>query len=165
MLTENARLSKVSATPGKTLLVNHFIINEKWYLVDLPGYGYAKTGRTMRNTIAHLINAYLRQRTALVLLFLLIDSRIAPQKIDMEFIDFLGNEGIPFNIIFTKTDKISQSSVKKTILQWKHILRSTWEELPTMLLSSSTKGTGRTEILAAIENSMLIINKLDNEQN
>jgi GTP-binding protein len=147
MLAGNSQLSKVSATPGKTRLINHFIINDEWYLVDLPGYGYAKAGKGDRRRFANIIENYLKQREMLTLLFLLIDSRLAPQKNDLDFVQILGEEGIPFEIIFTKTDKISRSAVQKTIQQWQNALYETWEELPNMLLTSSEKRTGREEVL------------------
>jgi GTP-binding protein len=155
-LTGNAHLCKISATPGKTRLINHFIINDEWYLVDLPGYGYAKTGKRQRAEFAEIILNYLRRRSALTLLFLLIDSRLPPQKIDMDFIQFLGENNIPFNIVFTKIDKISHSAQQKTIQQWQAALQSTWEELPKMMLTSAKRSDGIACILETVEQTIFI---------
>ncbi|GHT66316.1 putative GTP-binding protein EngB [Bacteroidia bacterium] len=150
MLTGNEQLSKVSATPGKTQLINHFLINDEWYLVDLPGYGYAKVGKRLRQSLSKMIWDYLQQRTALTLLFVLIDSRLEPQQNDLEFVQRLGEQGIPFYLIFTKTDKISTTAAQHTVQLWKKILKQSWDELPQMLMSSAAKGLGRAEILDAI---------------
>lgn len=147
MLTGHGSLAKVSGTPGKTRLINHFLINESWYLVDLPGYGYARTSKAKRGEFAKIITDYVLHCERMHLLFVLIDSRLEPQKIDLHFIEMLGEEGIPFGVIFTKTDKISAIQLKRNIEQFKNSLSEQWEELPPMLCSSSEKRTGREEIL------------------
>jgi GTP-binding protein len=150
MLTGKTKLSKVSSTPGKTRLINHFLINNQWYLVDLPGYGYAKTTKTSRRLLAQIIADYLKQRETLTLLFVLIDSRLEPQQIDQEFINYLGEQSIPFHLILTKTDKVSATAVQRTLKQWESVLLQTWEELPLILLSSAEKGAGKEDILNTI---------------
>lgn len=147
MLTGHGGLAKVSGTPGKTRLINHFLINNSWYLVDLPGYGYARTSKAKRGEFAKIITDYVLHCERMHLLFVLIDSRLEPQKIDLHFIEMLGEEGIPFGVIFTKTDKISAIQLKRNIEQFKNSLSEQWEELPPMLCSSSEKRTGREEIL------------------
>lgn len=150
MLTGNGSLAKVSGTPGKTRLVNHFLINDSWYLVDLPGYGYAKVSRSTRSEFSKLITDYVLRCRKLHYLFVLIDSRLEPQRIDLRFIEMLGQEGVPFGIIFTKTDKISQAELNRNTAAFRARLAQDWEELPAMLLSSSQKGYGREEILEHI---------------
>ncbi|MDE6140633.1 MAG: ribosome biogenesis GTP-binding protein YihA/YsxC [Alistipes sp.] len=147
MLTGNKSLAKVSGTPGKTRLINHFLINDSWYLVDLPGYGYAKVSRTTRGEFSKLITDYVLKCQKMHYLFVLVDSRLEPQRIDLDFIEMLGREGIPFGIIFTKTDKISQAVLSRNVKTYRATLSEQWEELPTMLFSSSEKGKGREEIL------------------
>jgi GTP-binding protein len=151
MLTGYTHLSKVSATPGKTQLINHFIINNKWYLTDLPGYGYAKVGKNKRHELMQIVENYLQQRTSLTLLFLLIDSRLPPQDIDLNFVRYLGEQGIPFDMVFTKTDKISASAKQKNLQLWNAALQPSWEKLPPMLFSSAVNGAGRQDILEEIE--------------
>ena len=153
MLCNHKGLAKTSATPGKTLLINHFIINNEWYLVDLPGYGYAKRSKTVQQKLEHMISSYILQREQLVNLFILIDIRHDPQKIDMEFITWLGQSGIPFSIIFTKADKIgNEQKARKAAKKYMETLKETWEELPPYFVTSSDKRIGREEVLDYIEN-------------
>lgn len=151
MLTGIKGLAKVSGTPGKTKLINHFTINDSWYLVDLPGYGYARVSKTARGEFSKIITDYVLKCQKLHFLFVLVDSRLEPQKIDLNFIELLGQNGIPFGIIFTKADKLSQAQLNRSITTYKRTLAEQWEELPPMLISSSEKGTGREEILQFIE--------------
>ena len=151
MITGVKNLAKVSGTPGKTKLINHFLINDSWYLVDLPGYGYAKVSKTARGEFSKIITDYVLKCEKMHFLFVLVDSRLEPQKIDLSFIELLGENGIPFGIIFTKTDKLSQAQLNRSIATYKKRLSEMWEELPPMLTSSSEKGAGREEILAFIE--------------
>jgi len=153
MLTGNESLAKVSGTPGKTRLINHFTINNEWWLVDLPGYGYAKASKKLRAEFSDLIKSYVLGRENLYCLFVLVDSRLEPQKIDLEFMEMLGENGVPFAIIFTKIDKMSRAQLDKNLEHYKKRLLESWEELPTIFLSSSEKGTGRDEILDFIEKS------------
>ncbi|MEM7655076.1 MAG: ribosome biogenesis GTP-binding protein YihA/YsxC [Bacteroidota bacterium] len=150
-LVEHKQLAKTSSTPGKTQLINHFLINESWYLADLPGYGYAKTSKTKRARFADMILNYCTDRKNLQAIFVLIDSRIKPQSIDLEFLEFLGIKQIPFVILFTKIDKLNQKEFSKNMRQYKHTLNQTWEELPPMVNTSAVKGRGRKEILEGIE--------------
>lgn len=151
MLVRNNKLAKTSSKPGKTQTINHFLINKDWYLVDLPGYGYASISKTMRERWQKMINDYLVCRENLQLVFVLVDSRLEPQKIDIDFINGLGESGVPFSIIFTKTDKLSASKVQGNVQRFKNKLMETWEELPFMLLTSSETGKGRDEVLQYIE--------------
>lgn len=152
MLTQRPGLAKVSGTPGKTRLINHFIINGQWALVDLPGYGYAKVSRKERSGFSSLITSYILNREQLYYLFVLVDARHEPQKIDLEFIRFLGEHGVPFGIVFTKADKLSQAQLNRNIDTYRKTLAEEWEELPLMFVTSSEKGRGRDEILDFIEN-------------
>ena len=147
MLCNHKGLAKTSSTPGKTLLINHFIIDDCWYLVDLPGYGFAKRSKSMQQKIENMITSYIMQRQQLVNLFLLIDIRHDPQKIDLEFIDWLGNSGIPFSIIFTKADKLSNLKAGEHVKKYMDKLQETWEELPPYFVTSSEKRTGREQVL------------------
>lgn len=147
MLCNHKGLAKTSATPGKTLLINHFIINREWYLVDLPGYGYAKRSKTERNRLDHMIRSYILQREQLVSVFVLIDIRHEQQTIDREFVDWLGASGIPFSIIFTKADKLSIPKAKANARIWMDKLLDTWESLPPYFITSSAKRIGRDSIL------------------
>jgi GTP-binding protein len=140
-LTNNSKLAKTSSNPGKTKQIIHFLINNSWYLVDLPGYGFAKVSKTQREKFQKLINDYILKRDNLHCLFVLIDSRIPPQKIDIEFINNLGFNGIPFSIIFTKTDKVSQSKLNDNVKAFTDELLENWEELPKMFMSSAIKKT------------------------
>lgn len=151
MLTKNPKLAMTSATPGKTLLINHFLINKEWYLVDLPGYGYAQRGKKMMEKIQKLIEYYVLERKQMTCLFVLIDSRLEPQRIDLEFIEWLGENGIPFALIFTKADKQSVEKTKASVNRFLNTLKEQWEELPPHFISSSENKTGRQEILNYIE--------------
>ncbi len=151
MLCNHKGLAKTSSTPGKTLLINHFIIDDSWYLVDLPGYGFAKRSKTMQQKIQNMITSYILQRGQMANLFLLIDIRHDPQKIDLEFIDWLGNNGIPFTIVFTKADKLSRLKAGENVKKYMDTLQETWEELPPHFVTSSEKRTGRDEVLDYID--------------
>ena len=151
MLTQHKGLAKVSATPGKTRLINHFTINDSWYLVDLPGYGYARTSKSTRGSFAKIITDYVFKCEKIHFLFVLVDSRLEPQKIDLEFIEQLGVNGVPFGLIFTKADKLSKTQLQRSISTYQQTLLQQWEELPPMFASSSEKGTGREEIVGYIE--------------
>ena len=151
MLTGIKGLAKVSGTPGKTRLINHFLINDSWYLVDLPGYGYARVSKSTRGEFSKLILDYVLKCEKMHFLFVLVDSRLEPQAIDLKFIEMLGQNGVPFGIIFTKTDKLSATQRKKSVERYCKTLSEQWEELPPMFCSSSEKGTGREEILDFIE--------------
>ena len=150
MLSES-KLAKVSATPGKTKLINHFLVDEKWWLVDLPGYGYARTSQTVRKEFATIITDYVTKAKALHYLFVLVDSRHEPLKIDLDFMQLLGREGVPFGIVFTKIDKQSQRDTNRNIETYRRTLSEWWEELPRMFVTSSEKRRGREEILTFIE--------------
>jgi len=151
MLCNNKRLAKTSATPGKTLLINHFIINREWYLVDLPGYGFAKRSKTELKRLEQMINGYILQREQMVCLFVLVDIRLEAQKIDLQFINWLGESSIPFAIVFTKADKLSVGKAKANVEAYKRVLSETWEEMPTMFVTSAEKKTGRAELLEYID--------------
>jgi GTP-binding protein len=151
MLTNRNGLALTSQRPGKTQLVNHFLINKEWYLVDLPGYGYARRGKEGREKIRRIIEDYILERAEMTCLFVLLDCRHEPQKIDLEFLEWLGENGIPFFIIFTKTDKISKMHLEANVQAYREKLLETWEELPPVLTSSSAKREGREEILDCID--------------
>lgn len=151
MLTNRKGLALASSTPGKTQLINHFIINNEWYLVDLPGYGYAQRGKKGREMIRQIIDSYILKRQALTCLFLLLDSRHEAQKIDLEFMQWLGENQIPFAIVFTKIDKQSKSRTADNIAAYKKKLEEIWEEFPPIFLTSSETKTGKEEILNYIE--------------
>ncbi|MCQ2298459.1 MAG: ribosome biogenesis GTP-binding protein YihA/YsxC [Bacteroidales bacterium] len=151
MLTNNKGLAKTSVRPGKTQLINHFLINKEWYLVDLPGYGYARVSKDSRAKWQKMIQDYCIKREQLISMFVLIDSRIEPQKIDLEFINFLGENGIPLIIIFTKIDKQTQREVAAHVNAFKKALAETWDELPEMILTSSVSKYGRANVLDRIE--------------
>ena len=151
MLTNSKKLAKTSATPGKTILINHFIINNEWYLVDLPGYGFAKRSKTEIKKLEQMIEGYILQREQLVNVFVLVDVRLEPQKNDLEFIDWLGRSSIPFAIVFTKADKLSVPKVKQQVEAYKQTLLQTWEELPPLFITSAEKKQGRDEVLSYIE--------------
>lgn len=152
MLTARKGLAMTSATPGKTMLINHFLINKNWYLVDLPGYGYARRGQKGKDQIRTIIEDYILEREQMTNLFVLIDSRLEPQNIDLEFMEWLGENGIPFSIIFTKADKLKGGRLKMNVNAYLRELSKQWEELPPYFISSSENRTGRTEILNYIEN-------------
>ena len=151
MLTGRKGLAMTTATPGKTMLINHFLINKSWYIVDLPGYGYAKRGQKGQEQIKRIIESYILQREQMTCLFVLIDSRLAPQAIDLEFINFLGENGIPFSIVFTKADKLGPIAGKKMVAAYKEELSKLWEELPPIFITSSSDFRGREELLDYIE--------------
>jgi GTP-binding protein len=151
MLTGRKGLAMTSSTPGKTQLINHFLINDQWYLVDLPGYGYAQRGKKGREKIRTIIESYVLERLQLTSLFLLIDCRIEPQIIDLEFMTWLGENGVPFAIVFTKTDKISASKLLENTECYKTQLLETWEELPPVFFTSSERKKGRDEVLDYID--------------
>lgn len=147
MLSKHKGLAMTSATPGKTMLINHFLVNDEWYIVDLPGYGYARRGKDSRDQLREIIENYILNRSQMTNLFVLVDSRHEPQKIDMEFIEWLGENGIPFSIVFTKTDKMGTEVAKKHIADYCEKLLETWEELPPVFVTSSQTGRGREELL------------------
>ncbi|MBP5776077.1 MAG: YihA family ribosome biogenesis GTP-binding protein [Prevotella sp.] len=151
MLTNNRKLAKTSATPGKTLLINHFIINNEWYLVDLPGYGFAKRSKKEIAKLEQMINGYILQRQQLVNVFLLVDVRLEAQKVDLDFIQFLGTSSVPFAIVFTKADKLSPTKVRQNVEAYRKVLSETWEELPPIFVTSSEKKQGRDEVLDYID--------------
>ena len=151
MLTNNKGLAKTSATPGKTLLINHFLINNEWYIVDLPGYGFAKRSKSVQRSIEEMISSYILRREQLVNVFLLIDVRHNPQKIDTEFMTWLGENGIPFSIVFTKADKLSAAQLRQNVDNYMKSLLETWEELPPYFVTSSEKKQGREPLLDYIE--------------
>lgn len=151
MLTGKGKLAKTSATPGKTMLINHFLINNEWYLVDLPGYGYAKRSKKDKEKLETMISSYILERQQMINLFLLIDCRHEPQKIDMEFMEWLGENGVPFSIVFTKADKLGGSKLSQNISSYLKEVKKQWEELPPYFITSSENKTGRQEILDYIE--------------
>lgn len=148
MLTNNQKLAKSSSTPGKTQLINHFLINESWYLVDLPGYGYARVSKNSRKDWQKFIRDYVLERTQLTCLFVLIDSRHEPQKIDLEFVGWLGSKSVPIAIVFTKADKSKPGAVQRNVELFRAAMSQTWEVLPEMFVTSSEKATGKEELLA-----------------
>jgi GTP-binding protein len=149
-LTNRKKLAKTSATPGKTQLINHFLVNDSWYLVDLPGYGYAKVSKKARNRFGNLIESYILGRKSLINLFVLVDSNIPPQNSDLEFIDWLGTNNIPFSLIYTKADKSNQRLVSQNIKNFRIEMLKTWEAMPPEFTSSAKKKTGGEEILRYI---------------
>jgi GTP-binding protein len=151
MLTNNSKLAKTSGTPGKTQLINHFLINDFWYLVDLPGYGYAKASKSSREIWQGFIKEYITKRENLMCVFVLIDSRLEPQKIDMDFMENLGNSSIPFVMAFTKIDKLSSTQLNKNITKYKKKMLETWEFLPQSFITSAESKHGKDEILNFIE--------------
>lgn len=151
MLTARKGLAMTSQKPGKTQLINHFIINDAWYLVDLPGYGYARLGKDSRDSLRRMIEDYVLKRKELVLLFVLLDCRHDPQKIDLEFIQWLGEEGVPFALVFTKADKLSKGRLAANVEAYKAKLHEEWEELPPIFVTSSEERMGRDELLGYIE--------------
>lgn len=151
MLTARKGLAMTSQKPGKTQLINHFIINDAWYLVDLPGYGYARLGKDSRDSLRRMIEDYVLERKELVLLFVLLDCRHEPQKIDLEFIQWLGEEGVPFALVFTKADKLSKGRLAANVEAYKAKLHEEWEELPQIFVTSSEERMGRDELLGYIE--------------
>lgn len=151
MLVGQSKLAKTSSTPGKTLLINHFLVNGEWYIVDLPGYGFAMRGKEQREQLEKMIKGYILNREQMTNLFVLIDSRHAPMKIDLDFFNWLGENGIPFSIVFTKLDKLGNDAGKRNVNKYLETLLETWEELPPVFLTSSEDKRGRTELLDYIE--------------
>jgi len=151
MLTNHSKLAKTSSTPGKTLLINHFLINKQWYLVDLPGYGYARRSKAEAENLKEMITSYILMREQMVNLFLLIDSRHNPQKIDLDFMEFLGENEVPFSIVFTKGDKLSRNALNLNVKKYLESITELWEELPPYFVTSSETKQGREEILDYIE--------------
>ncbi len=151
MLTRHNKLAMTSAMPGKTLLINHFLVNDEWYLVDLPGYGYAKRSKSQNEQLEHIISSYVLDREQMTNLFVLVDSRHAPQKIDIEFLEWLGENGVPFAIVFTKADKLTKTALASNVQAYKKSLLEQWEELPPVFVTSSETAAGRDELLAYID--------------
>ena len=151
MLCNRVALAKVSATPGKTQLINHFLINDLFYIVDLPGYGYAKVSKSIKEDFQKIIKSYILERESMACLFVLVDSRHEPQKIDLQFMEFLGENGIPFAIIFTKTDKLTEKQLAANLEVYKQKMLEVWEEMPRYFVSSSAHSVGREEILDYID--------------
>lgn len=150
-MANRKKLAKTSSTPGKTQLINHFSINDSWYLVDLPGYGWAQTSKVNKAAWKKMIYTYLEQRQNLACVFVLVDSRHEPQKIDLEFMEWLGTEGIPFAIVFTKADKLGKTQIQSNVAAYKKEMKKTWEELPPTFVTSSTDRVGGKEILDFID--------------
>ena len=150
-LTNKNGLAKTSSTPGKTLLINHFLINDAWYIVDLPGYGYAQRGKESREKLKHIIQSYILGRAQMTNLFVLVDSRHKPQKIDLEFMQWLGENEVPFSIVFTKMDKLGKEAGQRNVEAYKAQLLEQWEELPPLFITSSEDRRGRDELLNYIE--------------
>ena len=159
MLTGRTKLAMTSSTPGKTMLINHFLINNNWYIVDLPGYGYAKRGHKGQEQIRTVIEDYILEREQMTNLFVLIDSRLEPQKIDLEFMEWLGENGIPFSIVFTKADKLKGGKLMNNINSYLRELRKQWDELPPYFISSSESRLGKKELLEYIESINKTINQ------
>ena len=151
MLCRNRKLAKTSSTPGKTILINHFIINKEWYLVDLPGYGYAKRSKKDTQKLDQMIRGYILGREQLVNVFVLVDIRLEPQAIDIEFMIWLGVSNIPFSIVFTKADKLSGGKIKQSVEGYRQKMLEDWEEMPPCFITSAEKGEGRDEVLQYIE--------------
>lgn len=151
MLTNNKKLAKIAAKPGKTQLINHFLINDAWYMVDLPGYGYAKISESVRQQFEKLIRDYILKRENLVCLFVLVDSRLEPQRIDLEFMEWLGENGVPFVMVFTKADKLTFSERVKCIDEYHKVMLETWETTPLAFMTSAEKRLGRQELLDYID--------------
>ena len=151
MLTNHKGLAKTSSMPGKTMLINHFKVNDEWYVVDLPGYGYAKRSKREQEKLVEMIRGYILRREQMVNLFLLIDSRLKPQRIDLEFVDWLGENGIPFSIVFTKADKLSRSQMMENVKAFLDTLKEKWEELPPHFVTSAETRQGRDEMLDYID--------------
>lgn len=159
MLTRHSKLAMTSSMPGKTLLVNHFIVDNSWYLVDLPGYGYAKRSKSQVERLEEMISGYILDREQMTLLFVLIDSRLEPQKIDLEFFEWLGENGVPFAIVFTKADKLKRTELKNNIERYKRRLLEQWEELPPCFVTSSESTLGRAELLSYIGSVLESLNE------
>lgn len=164
MLTGQKALAKTSGSPGKTQMINHFIVNNDWYMVDLPGYGYAKVSQKQRASFGKMISSYLQQRPNLVTVFVLIDSRHKPQQIDLDFLAQLGEWEIPFNMIFTKADKSTQSEAAKNVKGFINAMREEWEFIPRSFLTSAVKGLGRKEVLGYIDELNIMFKEQAKEQ-
>ncbi len=166
MLTGKKSLAMTSATPGKTTLINHFLINNSWYIVDLPGYGYARRSKSDRDKLQKIIEDYVLERPQMTSLFVLVDSRHEPQKIDMEFMEWLGENGVPFAIVFTKLDKLGRVAAAANVEAYKKELRKQWEELPPIFVTSSETGQGREELLSYIEelNNLPVMTSFDSPE-
>jgi GTP-binding protein len=156
MITGHSKLAKISGTPGKTQTINHFLINDEWYLVDLPGYGYAKSSATKRNQWGILVDQYVKVMENLACLFVLIDCRIKPQKSDLIFMEMLGTRQIPFARVFTKSDKLRPGALKEAVTAYNEVMNEIWEELPVTFISSAEDKTGREELLSFIEQTINI---------
>ena len=155
MLTNRKKLAKTSGNPGKTQLINHFLINEEWYLVDLPGYGWAKVSKTKRAEFGDIISDYLKQRETLACTFILIDSRLPPQPIDLRFINWMGENGLPFGLVFTKSDKMTKNKLHASVSAFEKALRESWEEIPPSFVTSAVNKTGKDELLDYIQSIIL----------
>lgn len=164
MLTGNSKLAKTSATPGKTMLINHFLINDDWYLVDLPGYGYARRSKKEHDKLQDMISGYILEREQMANLFLLIDVRHEPQRIDLEFMEWLGENGVPFSIVFTKADKVVRGKLKGNVDHYLKELRKQWEELPVYFVTSSETRMGKEQLLTYIEDINQSINTPTEEE-
>lgn len=164
MLTGHTKLAKTSGSPGKTQMINHFVVNKEWYLVDLPGYGYAKVSQKQRASFSKMIENYLTQRPNLITVFVLIDSRHKPQQIDLEFLAQLGEWQVPFNIAFTKADKSTQRDAAKNVRSFIDAMREEWEFIPRSFLTSAVKGLGRKEMLAYIDELNTMFKERDKEE-
>jgi GTP-binding protein len=162
MLTNRKSLAKTSGRPGKTQLINHFVINNNWYLVDLPGYGYAKVSKSSKKKFQKFITNYFEQRKQLAMAFVLVDVRHEPQPIDLEFMTYLGINEIPFGIIFTKADKLKPKAIERQVAHYCEVLLKTWEELPPYFITSSSKNIGQDEVLNFIDATNEEINGLKN---
>ncbi|TDY13969.1 MULTISPECIES: ribosome biogenesis GTP-binding protein YihA/YsxC [Flavobacteriaceae] len=162
MLTNHKNLAKTSGKPGKTQLINHFLINKNWFLVDLPGYGYARVSKTAKKKFQKFITNYFEQRQQLVSAFVLVDIRHNPQNIDLEFMEWLGEHGIPFSIIFTKADKLKPKAIERNISEYEMEMLKTWEEMPNYFVTSSSKAIGREDVLQFIDDTNKEINALRN---
>jgi GTP-binding protein len=154
MLTNSKHLAKTSSTPGKTQTINHFLINKSWYLVDLPGYGYAKVNKTTREGFGKMIEDYVSKRENVACLFVLIDARLEPQKNDLSFIEWAGSKGIPLALVFTKADKLTRNELAKNLSHYQKVLLSEWEELPPIITTSAEKKTGKDELLEFISEAI-----------
>jgi len=164
MLVQRRGLAKTSSVPGKTVAINHFIVNDAWYLVDLPGYGYAQHSKKQRDTWRIMINNYIKQRRNLVCTFVLVDSRIEPQNNDLGFVEWLGENQVPFCIVFTKADKVSKADLDKNVEAFKARLLEDWEELPPIFITSSEKKQGRDEVLDYIEEQNAVVANVMNRK-
>ncbi|SKC44934.1 ribosome biogenesis GTP-binding protein YihA/YsxC [Ohtaekwangia koreensis] len=164
MLTQTKGLAKTSAKPGKTQTINHFLINEAWYLVDLPGYGYASVSKTTREGFGQMIEDYVLKRENLSCIFILIDSRLEPQKNDLSFINWVGSQGVPMALLFTKSDKLKPNELQRNVSLFKKTLLEDWDEVPPVLITSSEKKIGRDEVLTFIEEALKVYQQQKEEE-